>query len=165
MKARVVVLLLFACLSLSAGADEWTTTFPFGGSILPFGLAVDPANSNIVYISPNFAGIYKSIDGGVNWTSITDPILNLPFERQTVQFLAVQRITGALYAIPAAWGGKIFRSMDQGATWTVQSSGITSAVRVMAFDPASPGTLYAGTQSTGIFRFTLHTAPLDRLYR
>lgn len=151
----MVTSLAFVCLGLSAGTDVWTTTFPFGGNMPPFGLAVDPANSNIVYIAPNFAGIYKSIDGGVNWTSITDPILSLPFDRQTIRIVAVQRISGALYASPS--GGKIFRSMDQGATWTAQSSGITSSVQVIEFDPASPGTMYAGTQ-TGIFKTTDNAA-------
>ena len=42
----MVTSLAFVCLGLSAGTDVWTTTFPFGGNMPPFGLAVDPANSD-----------------------------------------------------------------------------------------------------------------------
>jgi photosystem II stability/assembly factor-like uncharacterized protein len=63
-------------------ASNWTShTTPFSQKITD--LEVDPLNEDIIYIS--YGGyidgkkIYKSEDGGINWTNITLNLPNLPF--------------------------------------------------------------------------------------
>jgi hypothetical protein len=35
-------------------------------------LAVDPANSNVVYAGAADGGVWKTTDGGIHWTPLTD---------------------------------------------------------------------------------------------
>jgi photosystem II stability/assembly factor-like uncharacterized protein len=46
----------------------------------------------------------------------------------------------------------VFRSPDNGRTWTVASQGLSGEVRDLAASPAAPGRVYAATTSSGVFR-------------
>ena len=83
-------------------------------------------------------GIYKTVDGGANWTKLTK---DLPYENGgdvgRIAISIYKRNTNILYArIQHAKGG-IFRSDDKGATWTMQSNNDSRAMYfgIMAIDP------------------------------
>ncbi len=60
---------------------------------------------------------------------------------------------GVLYAGTANIG--VVKSSDSGATWTVQSAGLTELSALsLAVDPVEPGTVYVGTDNGGVFRST-----------
>jgi hypothetical protein len=40
-------------------------------------LAVSPANRNVIYVGTAMGGVYRTLDGGANWTPITDNALSL----------------------------------------------------------------------------------------
>lgn len=40
-------------------------------------LAVNPANRNVIYVGTALGGVYRTLDGGANWTPITDNALSL----------------------------------------------------------------------------------------
>jgi hypothetical protein len=56
----------------TAGGNLAATAGAFPGGLV-FGVAVDPANENIVYAIGN-ASVFQSVDGDANWTDITGNI-------------------------------------------------------------------------------------------
>jgi photosystem II stability/assembly factor-like uncharacterized protein/Tol biopolymer transport system component len=65
--------------------------------------------------------------------------------------LALDPTTSTLYA---GTPGGVFRSVDGGASWVARSNGLRDlSVQALAIDPATPTTLYAGTQfGGGVFK-------------
>jgi len=124
-------------------------------------LAADPADASHLLAATAGGGVWSSRDKGASWTSVGD---SLPTQ-----------VTGAVAVVPAAagrpaallvgtgdpaYGGSseaglgIFRSTDDGATWTHSvgspTDGLTFVLRVR---PDQPGTVYAGT-SKGLYAST-----------
>ena len=50
-------------------------TFPWSGRVIA--IAVHPTNPNIVYVGAAQGGLYRSTDGGANWTPLMDGALSL----------------------------------------------------------------------------------------
>ena len=109
-------------------------------------LAVDPATGTI-YAGTGDRGLFKSADGGTNWSSINNGL------RTRVSSLAIDPANpGTVYA--GTLGAGVFKTIDGGATWTEARSGMVNAeVYSLAIDPATPSRLYAGTNA-GVFKST-----------
>lgn len=71
------------------------------------------------------SGIYRTLDGGVNWEKLTN---GLPSEHIGRTGMAISPVNpDVLYAIVEAKEAKgIYKSVDRGASWTKQSSYISS---------------------------------------
>jgi hypothetical protein len=110
------------------------------------GVAVDPKNQNIVYASTGTSwggvggggdetgiGIYKSVDGGLNWTLLS----NSP-RCVTTQMEVNPSGSNLVYC---AYSGGVSLSNDSGATWksVLSLGGYTTIV----FDPNNPAIVYA----------------------
>lgn len=83
-------------------------------------------------------GIYKTVDGGANWTKLTK---DLPYEHGgdvgRIGLAVYRRNSNIVYArIQHAQGG-IYRSEDKGVTWTKMSDSDSRAMYfgIMAIDP------------------------------
>ncbi len=160
--------------------STWTLQ-PFAQSLDVAAFAVDPVDSNVMYVGAYYAGLFRSADGGITW--IAEPDL----ARDTVQQLtpdgngaavyigtdrglfrarsgsegvervgldghSVQSVAVAGATHYAAIGSGVERSDDGGATWEPASSGLGSAPVSIA--TGLDGTLYA--RSDGVFRSTDH---------
>ena len=139
---------LITVTALHAGQGTWTTTFPFGGRILPHGVFLDPVNPAVIYAAPVWRGIYRSTDATNSWENITDDI-ELPFDRTGIRILTTGPAPGSLYAVSH---NGLFRSTDEGTTWTQIDNGITGNILVLAFDPGNADVVYAGTLEGGLFK-------------
>jgi photosystem II stability/assembly factor-like uncharacterized protein len=126
---------------LSAGiarAGIWMSNGPNGGLI--DAIAVDPSTPTTVYAGTDRGGLFKSVDGGDTWRTIS---LTIPDVESTVfTGVAVDPTTPArIYATSTfRLDGRIFRSTDGGATWSFTSTPFMQAV---AIDPVTPTTVYA----------------------
>jgi photosystem II stability/assembly factor-like uncharacterized protein len=117
-----------------------------------YSLAADRSNANIVYAGfrhLDYQGVYRSTDGGANWTPATG-LLGL-----TVGEILSHPTLGVLAATSAG----LFRSTDTGATWSritdSSSSGVTTAdLSSVAFDRVDPQILYAGGTLRGEIFFS-----------
>jgi len=79
-------------------------------------VAVNPANGNEMFAASDSGGLFKSIDGGVNWTHVD----GLPIFTQAVAYVpgtpGVVLLT-AKVDFRTVNGGGIWRSVDNGNTW------------------------------------------------
>lgn len=117
------------------------------------GIAIDPTDSNILYIGTEVSGIYKSTDGGANWNflsnspsvTVADTLATDPLRADT------------LYSKS---GSGVSKSTDGGSTWTAISSGSNpsgvSSLNVYG------NILYAGT-TNGIYSYPLDAPPAVKI--
>ncbi len=131
------------------------------------GIAIDPNNSDIVYVSAygssrnagGHRGIYKTVDGGKNWTNV----LKVSQYTGFYQVHMDPRFSNILYAVAhqrmrnlytGVYGGPesgIYRSLDFGMTWEKLKSGLPSedVGRIgMAVSPVNPDYLFAIVEAT-----------------
>jgi len=120
-------------------------------------IAIDPKNPKTVWVGSGEAwtrnstsvgnGIYKSTDGGDNWTNLGLPeseriakILIDPTDTNTVYVC----VPGKLWSDSADRG--VYKTSDGGKTWSqiLKGSNLSTGCSMMTMDKASPKTLYAG---------------------
>ena len=144
-------------------------------------LLIDPTNSAVLYASitraggfPELAaakghpgatgdlGVFKSLDGGVNWTRLSGGLPNLSTtdlaldpSDPTILYAGVGRIFGH------ARNG-VYKTTDAGLTWTKLGGGLPTSIfgRVsVALAPSQPGRVFAlitdDATSTGLSAVTL----------
>jgi len=112
-------------------------------------IAVDPSNSNIVYVGgyeSSVGVVYKTTSGGSSWSKLTATGLSGYVYDLTIDPLS----TSTLYAGTAS---NVYKSINGGASWssTGLSGGRTNALII---DPDNNDIIYAGTYSNGVYRST-----------
>ncbi|PYQ62386.1 MAG: sialidase [Acidobacteria bacterium] len=120
-------------------------------------IAIDPKNVKTVWVGSGEAwtrnstsigdGIYKSTDGGENWTNMglgnserIAKILIDPTDTNTVYVC----VPGKLWSDSADRG--VYRTSDGGKTWNqmLKGSNVSTGCSMMSMDRSNPKTLYAG---------------------
>src|SRR2546426_3675280 len=105
------------------GPQPTVGTFFFGNtSGRVTALAVDPTNPNIVYLGGAEGGVWKSTNGGTNWTPLTDSQPSLAVGSIVIDPNNPNTIyvgTGEEnFAIDSYYGAGILKSTNGGASWT-----------------------------------------------
>ncbi|HEX3497552.1 MAG TPA: hypothetical protein VHT02_10360, partial [Methylocella sp.] len=115
-------------------------------------VAIDPAKSSKLYAGCG-TGLFKSIDGAAHWTQVGS-IFNVR------QIVIDPKTQATLYAVSDG-GDQVQKSVDGGKTWTQLSGLVIVSFAVLAVDPVTPSTLYAGstgqttaTPAGGIYKST-----------
>ena len=150
-------------------------------------VAVDPRNPDVVYAGTGEAngclhcfygvGLYKTTDGGANWTVIAEDtfggrtfskLLISPANTQTLYATITQPGKGYPGGITAGKGHPgydgpvgVFRSSNGGMTWSQLTNGIPAqAASDIVMAPGDPNTMYAaiglnpGDPSNGVYKTT-----------
>ncbi len=120
-------------------------------------IAVDPNDSNIIYIGAPSGGIWKTIDEGANWTPLTDdqPVLGVsaiainPDNTDIIYIGTGDKDANDNYSIG------ILKSIDGGTTWNTTGLEWTinqnRTIAKLLINPEFPNILYAGT-TDGVYR-------------
>jgi PKD repeat protein/photosystem II stability/assembly factor-like uncharacterized protein len=117
----------------------------------------DPNNPQIIYVGAPAGGLWKSMNGGLSWTSTTDqlPVIGVsdvaidPTNSNTVYIASGDNDHSDSYSCG------VLKSTDGGLTWKM--SGLTFAISgtrivyCLRINPANPSMLFAGTNN-GLFR-------------
>lgn len=127
------------------GGDSWHRLAKLDGSdnLILDHIIVDAADSNTIFVAgwkDANGGLWVSHDGGRNWSEVKD--LHGQSIRSFVQAPSDPRI------LVAGTLAGVFRSTDEGATWTQISergSRELHEVESLAVDPKDPDIVYAGT--------------------
>jgi photosystem II stability/assembly factor-like uncharacterized protein len=109
-------------------------------------LAADPNRPGTLWaIGPS--GLFRSDDGGQTFTPSG---AGIPAAAQLTTLALDPVDPNVLYAGALQ---RVFKSADGGATWTPLSQGLTGVnVRFLVIDPRDRGTLYAGTDESGVMK-------------
>ncbi len=130
-------------------------------------IAVDPRDSNVVYVAaqgPLWApggdrGLYKTTDGGKSWqpsltvsenTGVTDVVFD-PTNADVLYAASYQRRRHVFTLIDGGPESGIYKSTDAGKTWTKLKEGLPKEDmgRIgLAVAPHNPKTVYATIEST-----------------
>ncbi len=149
-------------------------------------IAIDPKNSNIVYVAaygPLWSaggdrGIYKTTDGGKNWKQVLKVSENTGFNEihmdprnpDVLYATSHQRRRQVFTYVNGGPESNIFKSNDGGLTWDTLTNGLPKDVdkgRIgMAISPVNPDYLYAiieaGDKKGGVYRSTNRGASWEK---
>lgn len=163
--------------SIPLNTNSWTPIGPAPiNSITPFGngvvsgritgIAADPNNVNIIYITAAGGGVWKTIDGGSTWKPLTDNLKDSsgnPIPLFMGAITVDPRNSNILYAGTGEanqsgdsfYGRGILKSTNAGATWTLLDDGGTferTAVFKIVVDYSNDNNVYVavGTAVNGV---------------
>ena len=106
-------------------------------------LAIDPATPATLYAGTWGGGVFKSENGGANWSAVDTGLT-----ATKVHTLAIDLVTPA--TLYAGTGTACSRARTE-ADWCAFNIGmINTDVSALAIDPATPAILYAGTDGRGV---------------
>jgi len=126
-------------LNPAKGGNAWTPIGPFGGDVVD--MAVSVTDPEIVFAA---AGIpYRSTDGGQNWSAMENLLTPSPSGIGTFESSS----NGVVFASGPYTYYKIFKSTDNGLSWTQKSIPVNGAALDIKIDPANPNIVYAGLTS------------------
>lgn len=118
-------------------------------------IAYDPTNTNIIYVAAAAGGVWKTLDGGVNWTP-----LSTGWKYMVVSTIAISPADhNVIYAGTGDFVGYssrsfgVMKSTDGGATWTNYGADTvgTQPISKIVVDPDNPNIVTA----TSAYVFTL----------
>jgi len=121
------------------GGDSWQQVLFVSDSTGVVDMAIHPTNGNIVYAAswerirrPNkrqyggiTSGIYRSIDGGSNWTELTNGLPSIASQKGRIGMDISQSNPNVLYARYADASGNIqgvYKTINGGDTWNAVNS-------------------------------------------
>lgn len=110
-------------------------------------VAVNPTNTNIIYVSSPGGGIWKTTNEGTSWTPLVD---NNSTYMNVFNLCIDPSNTNTIYA--AIIGGGVIKSTDAGITWNDTGSGPSNAKKVIVHPTNSNIVLV--TSNSGIHRST-----------
>src|SRR6185312_9528530 len=124
------------------------------------GVAPDPTNANVIYISTAGGGVWKTLNGGISWSPLTDSQSTLSMGAIAVSPSnpnVVYAGTGEThFSGDSFYGTGILKSINGGATWTLLQGnpGLNEFYRKtisrIAVDPATPSIVYAAVDDFGV---------------
>ena len=108
-------------------------------------MAESPRNPDVLYVGSDDGAMWRTLDGGANWTDITSNIPNIP-----VHCIVVDPDDGNSLYVGSDLG--VYVSVDQGGTWASMNTGGFANVVVETLEFQNASTLYAFTHGRGAYR-------------
>jgi photosystem II stability/assembly factor-like uncharacterized protein len=119
-------------------------------------MAVDPTNSNVVYLAAAGGGVWKTTDGGQAWTPLTDNQPSLEIDSLALDPLNPDVVyAGTDMGFFGSDGEGILKSTDGGATWQQLQGplpfgpGLEASILSLAVSPSDDKVVLAVAGSAG----------------
>ncbi len=122
--------------------------------------AYHPTDPDIIYIGPANGGVWKSVDGGINWIPLTDYEQSLSMGSIAIDKANPNIIyagTGEATYSGASWYGRgLLKSTDAGATWTHITNGLPNSTYFsrIKIRPNHSSELLAALGNAGLYKST-----------
>lgn len=145
--------MLVLCGPWQVTAGTWTGYNQGLRSLTVNGIGIAPSAPGTIYIQARSLGVFRSTDGGLNWTkTATFNNNNGPgYDHIIHEGPAVH--PSAPDIVWAASGGQVYKTTNGGGSWSLSSSGTTingcNGVHGIVIDPNDPDHLVAGTIVAG----------------
>ena len=111
-------------------------------------IAIDPKDANHIIVGSPGGGVWKTVNGGANWSALTDNLSNI-----YVYALTIDPVNSNIYY----WGsssGIIFKSTDAGATWNQLADTGNGAVNKILINPSDTSKMFCSSRFDGIYKTT-----------
>jgi len=142
------ILLALVAVPAAAGPGFWTSTGPDGGWAAR--VQVDPSDPAWVYVA-TFGGLYRSQDGGLNYTRIENGLSRNSLGR--IPFAIDRQQPQRLWAVSATGGFAV--STDRGASWSATGYTLPATDCVQHItDGAGPQEVFIATCGGSVLRST-----------
>ncbi len=129
------------------GPQTWNATTSWNPGVGRItGIAIDKTNSDHIIIGANSGGVWRTIDGGQNWTGMGDFFSNL-----IVYSVAIDPMDSDVYYFGSS-NGLIYKSFDAGATWNLLGTIGNSSVNKIVLHPTDSDILFATASNAGIYK-------------
>jgi photosystem II stability/assembly factor-like uncharacterized protein len=131
------------------GPSDWNATTSWNPGVGRItSIAIDPLNENHIIIGANTGGVWRTIDGGTNWTPLGDYFSNL-----YVYSVAMDPQDSTIYYFGSS-SGLIYKSIDSGGTWSQLADLSNSLVNKILIHPTDSNIIYASSQNAGMYMTT-----------
>lgn len=131
------------------GPSDWNATTSWNPGVgRVTGIAVDTNDNDHIIIGANTGGVWRTTDGGANWTPLTDYYSNL-----YVYSVAIDPSDPSVYFFGSN-SGLIYKSTDSGATWDHLGTIGNSSVNKILLHPTNSNIMFATAGNAGIYRST-----------
>lgn len=146
----------------------WTSIGPSPGGYFSYSnisgrtttVRYHPTDPNIIYIGAAFGGIWKSTNGGLNWTSSSDFEVSLssgsiaidPADNNILYYGTGE----ATYSGASYYGRGILKSTNAGSTWVNLTSGLPSLTYCsrLVVKPGTKSAVFAAMGNSGLYKST-----------
>jgi photosystem II stability/assembly factor-like uncharacterized protein len=123
------------------GANNWQIQGPYNIAGRVNTIAIKPNDANTMLIGTPHGGIYRTIDGGSNWTAVfdnytTQNISVIVFDNNNPSTVYVGTGDGPL-AGDARVGNGVYKSVDAGITWSYFGLKDVQTITKIIVDPAN----------------------------
>ena len=111
-------------------------------------IAIDTKDANHIIVGSPGGGVWKTTDGGANWSPLTDNLSNV-----YVYALAIDPVDSSIYY----WGsssGIIFKSTDAGATWNQLADTGYGIVNKILINPTDTSKMFCSSRYDGVYKST-----------
>jgi uncharacterized protein (TIGR03437 family) len=147
------LILLFCAIPTPVSAQiSWNFAGPQAAPDRVIAVAADPRSDMTLYVATPGGGLWKTLDGGSNWTPLMETVV-------TQQFCSVAIDPAEPDVIYAGTGDDqnprsaqgVGRSPDGGRTWTFSARFTNQPVCALAVDPYDSSRVFAGS-AEGLYR-------------
>jgi len=121
-----------------------------------YSLAVDPLNQDIVFVGTERNGIFRSVDGGVNWEWLRRGIKHTEFGYPEIYYISISPLGSKIAVFAAttngpgpligqyAAGAGVYKLLNNINTWVSSNCGLAHAgLHTVVFDNNNPNVLLA----------------------
>ncbi len=119
-------------------------------------IAVHPQNNQIIFTGSASGGVFKSVDGGISYTSVFDEfsylaVGEITFDPQNPNTMYVGTGDPNISSFPFIGNG-VYKSVDAGNTWNYLGLGNTYIISDICVHPKCPDTIYASSMGLPFVR-------------
>jgi photosystem II stability/assembly factor-like uncharacterized protein len=111
-------------------------------------IAIDPKDADHIIVGSPGGGVWKTTDGGSNWSVLTDNLSNV-----YVFALSIDPVNSSIYY----WGsssGVIFKSTDAGSTWNQLADTGHGTVNKILINPTDTNKMFCSSRYQGVLKST-----------
>ncbi|MBI3193542.1 MAG: T9SS type A sorting domain-containing protein [Ignavibacteriae bacterium] len=139
---------VFTTSNSGASWTEVNSGIPFSTSIRS--MAIDKTNPNVIYAGTDLNYLYKTTDGGNNWTNITDAN-GLLLQDKFIRTITVDAGNSNIVYVGSD-SGRVYKSFNAGASWILLSKiASVNSVRSIIRHPNDRRIVFAATFGSGVF--------------
>ena len=129
------------------GPVNWNATSgwnPGVGRITSF--SIDENDENHIIVGAETGGVWRTINGGQDWTPLTDYFSNM-----FVYATAMEPGNPSTYYFGSTQG-RIYKSTDSGATWSLIGTAGFSQINKIVIHPLNTDIMFASSENAGLYR-------------